>query len=71
MLQLENKSIRVTSSMQTPGPNGGSDDDYDSPRKLAVGHYDRPWRRAMSKNPLNYDMDTGSMSKSPLVKGTG
>jgi len=40
----------------------GGDSEGSPPSKAAIGHYDRPWRKAMSKNPLNYEMTDGSLA---------
>jgi|TARA_B110001450_G_C17494094_1_gene429583 hypothetical protein len=71
-LELESKSIRVSASLLTPGPSGLMNEDgtLNSPNK-GVGGYDRPWRKAMSKNPLSYEMDNDTLSKSPMVQAKG
>lgn len=46
------------------------DGTLNSPNK-GVGGYDRPWRKAMSKNPLSYEMDNDTLSKSPMVQAKG
>lgn len=60
---MESKSIRYSASNSTPKGQG-------TPSK-PVGSYDRPWRKAMSKNPLNFEMTDGSLANSPKIKGQG
>ena len=55
---LEGKNIR--GSMQEIGDNNTT------PKKVGIG-YDRPWRKAMSKNALNHDILPVSVSSvSPI-----